>query len=86
MNGTSAENKSFRRVCDLSPPRLWPFCEMGLLIGQRRDSYPASNKWLTLLAGGDFDGSLIVEPAPLRHAPPPAVNIAPLANWRSELE
>jgi hypothetical protein len=42
---------------------------MGVLIGVRSESYAASNKWLTLLAGGDFDPSLIVEPPQLGHAP-----------------
>jgi hypothetical protein len=69
-----------------SPPRLWPHAEVGLMVGLTRDSYAASNKWLSLLAGGDFDASLVIEPPPLRHAPlPPPVNLAPNANWRNEL-
>jgi hypothetical protein len=54
-----------------SPPRLWPHAEVGLMVGVTRDSYPGSNKWLSILSGGDFDTSLIIEPPPLRHAPLP---------------
>jgi hypothetical protein len=69
-----------------SPPRLWPHAEVGLMVGLTRDSYAASNKWLSLLAGDDFDPRLVVEPPPLRHAPlPPPVNISPGADWRREL-
>jgi hypothetical protein len=69
-----------------SPPRLWPHAEVGLMVGMTRDSYAASNRWLSILAGGDFDAALIIGPAPLRHAPlPPPVNISPSGDWRREL-
>jgi hypothetical protein len=35
---------------------------------------------------GEFDAKLVVEPPILRHAPLPPINLAPLANWRRELE
>jgi hypothetical protein len=69
-----------------SPPRLWPMAEVGLMVGLTRDSYAASNRWMNLLAGGDFDPRLVVEPLTLRHAPlPPPVNISPSGDWRREL-
>ena len=56
------------------------------MVGQRRDFYSATNKWLSIARGGDFDTSLIIEPPPLRHAPlPPPVNISPSGGWRREL-
>jgi hypothetical protein len=66
-----------------SPPRLWPHAEVGLMVGLTRDSYAAGNRWLSLVAGADFDAALIIEPVPLRHAPlPPPVNLAPKTAWR----
>jgi hypothetical protein len=72
------------------PPRMWPHVEVGLLIGIRRDSYPATNRWLNILAGGDFDPKLIVEPPPGCRFNPiskvfdltPAANLAPKTAWR----
>jgi hypothetical protein len=41
---------------------------------------------MNLLAGGDFDPRLVVEPPTLWHAPmPPPVNISPSGDWRREL-
>jgi hypothetical protein len=70
-----------------SPPRLWPHASVGLMVGQTLHSYTATNRWLNLLAGGDFDPALIIEPKGLHHAPMslPPVNISPAANWRREL-
>jgi hypothetical protein len=69
------------------PPKLWPHVEVGLLIGIRRDSYPATNRWLNILAGGDFDTRLIIEPPPGRTFNPigKVFDLTPNANWRSEL-
>jgi hypothetical protein len=75
------------------PPRMWPHCEVGLLIGIRRDSYPATNRWLNILAGGDFDPKLIVQPPAGRTFHPvskvfdlsPPVNLAPKTAWRDGL-
>jgi hypothetical protein len=72
------------------PPQMFPHVEVGLLIGIRRDSYPATNRWLNILAGGDFDTSLIIEPPPGRTFNPlskifdlqPPVNLAPKTAWR----
>lgn len=72
-------------VC-FSPPSLYPQSDFGLIVGQRHNSFSATNKWLSILSGGDFDTSLIIEPPPLRHAPlPPPVNISPSGGWRREL-
>jgi hypothetical protein len=68
-----------------SPPRLWPqAADMGVAVGPGRDRYAASNRWLTLLAGGDFDSSLIVEPPQPRHAPLQPFEI--MKDWRRELQ
>jgi hypothetical protein len=69
-----------------SPPRLWPQAEVGLIIGIIRDSYAATNKWMSVLAGDGFDSKLIIDPPALPHAPPPAVVIGPALGWRDELE
>jgi hypothetical protein len=71
-------------VC-FSPPSLYPQSDFGLIVGQRHNSFPATNKWLSILGGGDFDSSLIIEPPALRHTPPPPVNIMPAADWRKEI-
>jgi hypothetical protein len=71
-------------IC-FSPPSLYPQSDFGLIVGQRHNSFAATNKWLNILSGGDFDSSLVIEPTPLRHAPLPLINISPGANWRSEL-
>jgi hypothetical protein len=68
-----------------SPPSLYPQSDFGLIVGQCHNSFPATNKWLSVLAG-EFDPKLVFEPTPLRHAPlPPPVHIAPTADWRSEM-
>jgi hypothetical protein len=77
-----------------SPPNLWPHAEVGLMTGMTLNSHAATNRWLSLLAGGDFDPKLIVEPPAGRTfhpvspvfdltAPQPPANLAP--NWRHEL-
>jgi hypothetical protein len=71
-------------VC-FSPPSLYPQSDFGLIVGQRHNSFPATNKWLAILSGGDFDSSLVIEPPTLRHAPLPPVNISPSGDWRREL-
>jgi hypothetical protein len=70
-------------VC-FSPPSLYPQSDFGLIVGQRHNSFAATNRRLSVLAG-EFDSKLMIEPTPLRHAPLPPVNIAPASNWRSEL-
>jgi hypothetical protein len=89
---TDIRGSSFFTACicaadvPFSAPRMWPSAEIGLMTGMTRGSYPASNRWMNILAGGDFDPNLVVEPSPLRHAPlPPPVNLTPGLGWRSEL-
>jgi hypothetical protein len=67
-----------------SPPRLWPqVADMGVIIGVRSESYPATNRWLALLVGGDLDPSLVVEPPRPLHAPRQPFEV--MKDWRGEL-
>jgi hypothetical protein len=65
-----------------SPPRLWPqTADIGVEVGV--GGSPATNRWLAILAGGDFD-SLIIEPAAPLHAPRQHHEMAGATNWRVE--
>jgi hypothetical protein len=69
-----------------SPPRLWPqVADLGVAVGPARDRYVASNRWLTLLAGDDFDPSLVIEPPKPLHAPRQPYEIMGHTNWREEM-
>jgi hypothetical protein len=66
-----------------SPPRLWPqTADMGVEVGACGS--PATNRWLALLSGSDFDPSLIVEPPAPLHAPRQVYETAGHTNWRAE--
>jgi hypothetical protein len=68
-------------VC-FSPPSLYPLSDFGLLVGQRHNSFAATNRWLSVMAG-EFDPKLVIEPPTLRHSPlPPPMNLAPKTAWR----
>jgi hypothetical protein len=69
----------------VSPPRLWPQCEIGLSIGPGSGRYSASNKWLALLGGSDPDPSLIIEPpAATLHSPRTQFEAMGHVNWRQQ--
>jgi hypothetical protein len=52
-----------------SPPHLFPrIANLGVIVGVQNESYAASNRWLGLLSGSDFDPRLVVELSVLLHA------------------
>jgi hypothetical protein len=70
-------------VC-FTPPAMWPQVrDVGLLIGHRTDSYAATNKWLSVVAGSFNEALVIPPPAPL-HAPRQQHEMAGHVNWRQQ--
>jgi hypothetical protein len=67
-----------------SHPRSWPTtADLGVTVGASGTA--ATNKWLAILAGGDFDSSLIVERDHTLHSPRQPYETMGHTNWREEL-
>jgi hypothetical protein len=67
-----------------SHPRAWPTrADLGLTIGAAGAA--ATNRWLGILSGSDFDSSLAIEPEHVLHAPRQAHEVMGHTNWREEM-